>query len=262
MSIQKKSNFQNLSSGCKNPAYCVFCLLPLVFLFPRLQAQPSAEFYDPVYLQIEGWTVAMDPRLNEDKNRQTAQQAINALTNHLQRITYVVNDERLEELRRVRLWMELDNARLKELNMHNMQFHPDRDWLLENGLDPRLVKHVHLPSAAELYQPHMWAKHPYVVLHEIAHAYHNQMLEDGFDNPQILAVFNKAKESGKYEKVLLYTGKKVSHYGMNNQMEYFSETTESYFGVNDFYPFVRAELKQFDPEGFALMESIWGPLRE
>ena len=120
--------------------------------------------------------------------------------------------------------------------MHNMQFHPDRDWLVENGLDPRLVKHVHLPSAKELYNPHMWAKHPYVVLHEIAHAYHNQMLQGGFDNPEILAVYNKAKESGKYEKVLLYTGKKVRHYGMNNQMEYFSESTESYFGVNDFYP--------------------------
>ena len=251
------SSFENLRLY-----HLIFNLGLLVFLSSELGAQPSTKYYDPVYMEIEGWTITMDPRLMEEENRQIADRAIGALTNHLQRITYVVNKERLEQLRQIRLWMELDNTRLNELKMHNMQFHPDRDWLVENGLDPRLVKHVHIPSAAELYNPHMWAKHPNVVLHEIAHAYHNQMLEGGFDNPEILAVYNKAKDSGKYEKVLLYTGKKVCHYGMNNQMEYFSETTESYFGVNDFYPLVRAELKEFDPEGFALMESIWGPLKK
>jgi len=28
--------------------------------------------------------------------------------------------------------------------------------------------------------------------------------------------------------------------------------------VNDFYPFVRAELKEYDPQTYALMEKIWG----
>ena len=59
----------------------------------------------------------------------------------------------------------------------------------------------------------------------------------------------------------MHTGRKVRHYGLNNQMEYFAEATEAYFGVNDFYPFVRAELKAIDPEGFSLMEAVWGPLR-
>ena len=34
--------------------------------------------------------------------------------------------------------------------------------------------------------------------------------------------------------------------------------TESYVGVNDFYPFVRAELQEHDPKTYALMEKIWG----
>jgi hypothetical protein len=37
---------------------------------------------------------------------------------------------------------------------------------------------------------------------------------------------------------------------------------EAYFGVNDFYPFVRAELKEHDPAGFALMETVWGKVQE
>ncbi|MFT6577284.1 MAG: hypothetical protein ACJA16_005499, partial [Akkermansiaceae bacterium] len=28
---------------------------------------------------------------------------------------------------------------------------------------------------------------------------------------------------------------------------------------NDFYPFVAAELKEFDPKAFAVMKKVWGP---
>jgi hypothetical protein len=35
--------------------------------------------------------------------------------------------------------------------------------------------------------------------------------------------------------------------------------TESFFGVNDFYPFNRAELKEAEPELFALLSQIWIP---
>ena len=75
------------------------------------------------------------------------------------------------------------------------------------------------------------------------------------------AAFQAAKEKGIYEKVLLYTGEDTKHYGLNNPMEYFAESTEAYFGVNDFYPFVRAELKQHDPNMFELLEKIWGKIR-
>ena len=45
------------------------------------------------------------------------------------------------------------------------------DQLIAHGHDPRLVKHVHIPHAHRLYARGTWAKHPYVVLHELAHAY-------------------------------------------------------------------------------------------
>jgi hypothetical protein len=40
-------------------------------------------------------------------------------------------------------------------------------------------------------------------------------------------------------------------------MEYFAESSEAYFGTNDFYPFVRAELKAHDPEMFKLVGELW-----
>ena len=99
------------------------------------------------------------------------------------------------------------------------------------------------------------------MLHELAHAYHDQVL--GFDHPEITAAFKNASEAGNYEAVLLFTGETgVRHYGLTNPPEYFSESTEAYFGVNDFYPFVRAELAEHDPRMFRLLQKLWGPVGE
>ena len=44
---------------------------------------------------------------------------------------------------------------------------------------------------------------------------------------------------------------------MTNPQEYFAETTEAFFGKNDFYPFTREELKKHDPKMFALLKKVW-----
>lgn len=214
----------------------------------------SDRFYVPVEQELEGWTIAVDPQLLADENKAVGQQAMKALANHLQRITYIVPEQPLEQLRKMRIWIELENPVLG-----NMQYHPGKDWLVKNGHDPRLVKHVHIPRAKRLLDRRTWAKHPYVVLHELAHAYHDQILD--FQNAEVLAAFHAARESGIYEEVLLYTGKKTRHYGLTSQMEYFAEATEAWFGVNDFYPFVRAELNEHDPRMYELLQKIWGPIR-
>lgn len=211
------------------------------------------KFYDPVQKEFEGWPVMVDPKLLQKKHEETASRAFEALENHLQRVKYIMPQRSLAKLQQLGIWIELDNSGLS-----NMQYHPDRNWLIGHGQDPRLAKHVHIPHASRLYERHMWVKHPYVVLHELAHAYHDQVL--GFDHPGIRETFRRAKESGSYDKVLLYTGKRVQHYAMTNHKEYFAETSEAYFGVNDFYPFVRAELKEHDPDAFSLMQEVWGPI--
>ena len=89
---------------------------------------------------------------------------------------------------------------------------------------------------------------------ELAHGYHHQFLGD--DNAEIKACYDKAVASKSYESVLR-AGRKEKHYALNNAKEYFAEATEAYFGQNDFYPFVRAELKEHDPAMFELLEKLW-----
>ncbi len=218
------------------------------------RAEEKKEFFDPIEKQLEGWTLAVDPKLLAKENEEVAEKAFVALANHLQRVKYIVPADRLAQLQKLRIWIDFENPKLG-----NMQYHPGRGWLIANGHDPRLEKHFHIPRAKQLYNPHMWAKHPYVVLHELAHSYHDQVLS--FRNKEFVAAYEDMKEKKIYEKVLLYTGRRVRHYGLTNHKEYFAESTEAYFGMNDFYPFVRAELKEHDPTMYALMEKFWGKIR-
>lgn len=223
--------------------------------------------FDPVVRKIEGWTVHIDPALvgelterpdaarnsNEDakKASQSDDRSLTMLANHLQRISILIPPETLRKLKQVEIWIEKDHPVLGA-----MQYHPSRGWLLTNDHDERLTKKVHIPHADELLSKEQMLKHPAVILHELAHAYHDQFLS--FDHPDVIAVFEKAKMSKSYEDVLLYTGRNVRHYGLTNHKEYFAEGTEAYFYRNDFYPFVRAELKQHDPGLHDLLKRLWG----
>lgn len=214
----------------------------------------SAVRFDPVEREIEGWTVHVDPALLEGEHADAGGRALRMLADHLNRITILMPDERLKELRTLEIWIERHHPVLGA-----MQYHPSRAWLEEHGHDPRLTRKVHIPRAADLVSRRQLVKHPMVVLHELAHAYHDQVLS--FDNPRIIAAWDAARESGTYEDVLLFTGETARHYGMTNHKEFFAESTEAYYGRNDFYPFVRAELQEHDPVMHALLVEIWGPLR-
>lgn len=230
--------------------------LPLAGLCPEVlgetelpESKPQT-FFDPVVREIEGWTVHVDPALLAGEHRDEGERALTMLANHLQRIAILVPAKRLAKLREMEIWIEHDHPTLKA-----MQYHPNRQWLINNGHDPRLTQKVHIPRAEHLLSRAEMLKHPAVVLHELAHAYHDQVLQ--FDHPEIVAVYEQAKASGTYERILSHTGREVRHYAMTNHKEYFAEGTEAFFYRNDFYPFVRAELKQHDPRLHDLLKQIW-----
>jgi hypothetical protein len=97
-----------------------------------------------------------------------------------------------------------------------------------------------------------------VVLHELAHAYHDQVL--GFEEPRLLMAYEAFKKSGHGDQTLLFDGTRTRHYGLTDQKEFFAEMTEAYFGQDDFFPFNRAELITAEPQIYELMLAIWGPV--
>lgn len=216
-------------------------------------AVSRAHRLDPVKQEIEGWTVHIDLALLEGPHAEAGGRALRMLGDHLHRISLLVEPSRLEPLRRCEIWIEREHPTLKP-----MQYHPSVAWLEDHGHDPRLAKKVHVTRAAALLERGQLLKHPAVILHELAHAYHDQIL--GFDDESIREAYEAAMKEGLYDKVLLFNGRMVPHYAKTNHKEYFAESTEAYFYRNDFFPFVRAELKEHDPATHALMETIWGKL--
>ena len=210
--------------------------------------------FEPIVQEIDGWTVHVDPRLLEGEHGENGARALKMLANHLQRIAILVPGGQLAKLRTVEFWIEYAHPQLS-----GMHYHPNPKWLTDRGHDRRLAKKVHVTHAEQLLSRQQMLKHPAVILHELAHAYHDKYLS--FNNQRIIDAYDKAMAAGIYERVLLYNGRQVRHYGANDHKEYFAEGTESFFYRNDFYPFVAAELAEHDPTLYNLLVEIWGPLK-
>ncbi len=202
---------------------------------------------------IEGWSVRVDDRLLKGDGAALGERALKLLNARLVAITIVVPEKALAKLRAITIELDLDYGGLSP-----MQYHPDAGWLKDKGYSETLAKCVHIPVAEDFLSPFENHRMPWVVLHELSHGYHDQVL--GFEEPRVTAAWEKFCASGKYKSVLTSPGPMREHYGLNNPKEFFAEMTESYFGSNDFYPFVTGELKQAEPEIFALMAEIWGSL--
>jgi putative membrane-bound dehydrogenase-like protein len=197
---------------------------------------------------IEGWTVRVNKTLLGEQ-AELGSKALRLLETKLYEIRRVVPERACAELQKVPIWLGIDDG-----SAPCAEYHVSKDWLRENGFNPEKAKAVEIGNATRFLR---WTiDQPTMLLHELAHAYHDQVLT--FDHAEVLAAYKAAKERKNYESVLRFSGKMERAYALVNHHEYFAEATEAYFGTNDFYPFVRAELKEHDPEIFRILEDVWG----
>jgi len=235
--------------------FAIFTVLAGLAITPNLRAAdpPKPEPAKPTshtVRKIEGWSVRVDDRLLKAPDDELGTNALRFLENKLADLKVVVPADKVKKLQSVVIVLDQTHGKLGP-----MQYHPSAGWLQGNGYSTDLAKCVHLPRAADLATKRNVREQPWVILHELAHAYHDQVLD--FEEPRVKAVYEKYKASGRGEKTLLYDGKRVKHYALTNHKEFFAEMTESYFGSNDFFPFNRAELKESEPEIYELMVQIW-----
>ncbi len=192
--------------------------------------------------QIEGWARAGGhPAVGSQSTTILGKRCLVLLQEHLRRINDSVAADKLEVLHKVTIFLDLNHGAMKV-----MQYHPSPEWLTSRGYAAELAKGVHISDATRFADPLHQHTQPWCVLHELAHAYHDQVL--GFEEPRIKAAWEKYKASGHGDSVLHVDGKMRPHYALTNPMEFFAEMSECYFGTNDFYPFVNGELQKAEPE--------------
>ncbi|MBS0211089.1 MAG: hypothetical protein JSS27_19260 [Planctomycetes bacterium] len=201
---------------------------------------------------IQGFTVLINPEVSEHPDEAAAMRK--ELDAQLQAIVRVVPAKAVEALRRVRMWIEWEKK-----PKGAAEFHPSAQWLTNHGYNPEKAGCIELSNARNFVN---WSRtaQPWMVLHEMAHAYHNLVL--GRDDAAIEAAYQQAVERNIYDSVGYIKGGEKRAYALNNRFEYFAELSEAWFGKNDFFPYTREELKTHDPVGYELMEKSWGASAE
>lgn len=124
------------------------------------------------------------------------------------------------------------------------------------NLDPRWESCVVVHSAENYVQiSDFWALK--AVVHELAHAQH---LENGPENqPDIRAAWDNAEKLQLYRNVKDEKGKlHEKAYAATNHLEYFAELSCMYFVGCNYPPLNRQEFKKYDPEGYDMIQKMWG----
>lgn len=201
-------------------------------------------------LDIVGFQVFI--RKDAYRYRQT-KEAINLLTHDLIEIKHLVTPHQFFFFQKVKIWVEW------EANYSNaIHYIPSVAWLKRKGYFREKSKSIEIVNIKNYLK--FSCLQPYMVLHELAHAYHHQVL--GYDQCDIMEAYYTAMQKQLYDSVRyikpLKKQNKVRAYASLDAKEYFAELTESYYGLNDYFPFDKDDLQLFDPVGFELMKKIWG----
>ena len=123
---------REFSNGSTNATFLAACNR-----VPECRAFRAAEKPEPpkpssrTVRKIEGWTVRIDDRLLQPPNVELGSRCLKSLEARLADINAVVRPDRLEKLHAVTIVLDLSHGKLT-----GAQYHPDADWLVENGYSP------------------------------------------------------------------------------------------------------------------------------
>lgn len=190
-------------------------------------------------MRVHGFQILVNPEVM--KHSKEYRRALAEIKDQLKRIKTAL-PKHLKHFRKISIWLEWqkDNG--------SAAYHPSKQWLIDHGCNPDRAQSIEITNAVNFTN---WSKknQPWLLLHELAHAYHHMVL--GHDYQAIHDAYDRAMKTKLYDK----------SYASTNYREFFSELTEAYLGNNDVYPHNPKELKSDDPQSYDLIESIWGTPR-
>jgi hypothetical protein len=175
--------------------------------------------------------------------------ALELLQVQLEEIVRLLSAPALARLRQVPLWLSPEYPGIPP----KAEYHVAAAWLRAHGRDPAMAKAVEFTNV-RIFDAEV-RRMPVFVLHELAHAYHDQVL--GHAHAGIRQAYEAAKAGGAYDRVERQDAQGRRSFGrayaLTTPQEYVAEGTEAFFGRNDFLPYDRAELRRHDPALFALL---------
>lgn len=183
--------------------------------------------------------------LGGGEHEEVGVQAIRNLTAAMERLKNWMPEDRWAKFLQVTHWLEWNSTRGPWGPTSAYQYHPGRDWLIDMDFHPGKHKCVEWGNALSLSKRNPDATVT-VLLHELAHAYHDQFLS--FDHKEIWAAYNRCVEGTAYPK---RDWVKADH------KEFFAGVTTRYFGKKE----EREAVVKRDPVLAKELRKIWGQPR-
>lgn len=196
--------------------------------------------------KIEGWRVLVSSAFAAHPAQRHA--AIDALRADLAQIRKRnFTRSALAQLRTTKIWLEYTDP----LYPVRAGYHPYAEFLAGAGMNPAKLRSVQFTARS------LEARNgqPALVLHELAHAFHDQVL--GYDDPELLAAYFRSCSDERLHKVERTPGYPERHYGLTDQTEYFAEFSEAFFWDNDYPPKEHDALKAFDASIAGVIDRSW-----
>ena len=258
----------------------LFALLPISFLFaadstndpgqntaspgvtalktaPALKQTP-VDFNHPPRAYVEhaaqGWRVFVEKEL-EDQNPDLSAKALARLDTKLAAMIAVLPGSALPDLRKVNLFIMYGPKATGGGRKSGLEFFRTSSPKFNGWLDPRMAASIVVFDAANYAAlSDLWALK--VLLHEFGHAHHLEHwpekridMYDAWDHAIKTGLYQTVRDEDK--------GKPIVNYAAQNHLEYFAELTAMYFARANYFPYDRAGLKAYDPQGYALIEKLW-----
>jgi len=227
---------------------------------PKAIELPPFDFNHPprayVDTVLSGWNVSVEKQLI-DEDPATAKKASARLEAKLEQVAKALPPATLDQLRTVRVFLMYGPKAKGGGRSSSFQYFRVGAPKWSPYLDERMANSVVIFSAYNYVAlDDLWAGKG--IIHELAHAWH--LLRWNDKEPGIYDAWEAAMKAGLYKSDVPAEAKNIRtlRYAAQNQLEYFSELSAMYFVGCNYPPVNRAELKAYDPAGYAMIERFWG----
>ncbi|MEM9001355.1 MAG: hypothetical protein AAGB24_13915 [Bacteroidota bacterium] len=229
----------------------------------REESTSNLEQESQKLLQVEGYTnydlvgfnIFVEDKAFENDDALT-QEALDLLERKLIEVTELdLSNTILNQLKTVNIFVDWKTSNGAAV------FHPSEYWLAQNGYILEKTEAIEISNIQNFIN---WTNknQPFLVLHELAHGYHHAMSANSEKRAAITEAYQNAISSELYKNVSYDLGNgnystAYEAYALTSEGEYFAELTEALFGQNDYFPFNKQDLENYDSEGFKALKMAW-----
>jgi hypothetical protein len=234
--------------------------LTLAVLFFVAPALTGADVKPPAGFEVRtlrGFTVLIHDDVQAQKADRWQRKPLDVLEAEFDDLRRILNPKLFEMVRQIPIWVRWHTPDSTMPDAVAFYFGHTGPQMRARGKDPLLANSIELVTLKRLgeLRPPGSKFQQVILLHELAHAIHHRLL--GFDSAEVKGAYQTAVERKLYDRVTDRTGRIGRAYARTNDAEYFAEISCAFLDSCFYYPFTYQELRDYDPAGFALTESVW-----